>query len=197
VQLPLFPLHTVLFPGGVLPLHVFEERYRVLVAEKLDFGIVLIRSGRDVGDAPELYEMGTVATYHRVEALEDGRFNVLARGLSRFRILGLDRSSRPYLVAEVEVVEEPPGRGTARLLGLLEQYLRLVGVEVAPQLSPESGKRAVWLVGTVLQAEPAKLQRLLETGDPALAEAMLASEVGRLKQHGHLSPLSPDLPSPN
>src|SRR5215472_15406974 len=92
--IPLFPLHAVLFPGAVMPLNVFEERYRLLVRERLDFGVVLIRRGSEVGPgrAEDLHDVGTVATLQRIEALPDGGFAVVARGLHRFRLLALDHS---------------------------------------------------------------------------------------------------------
>lgn len=195
--IPLFPLHTVLFPGAVLPLHVFEERYRLLVRERLDFGVVLIRQGSEVGQRPvELCEVGTLATLERVDALPDGRFAVVARGLRRFRLLGLDRG-RPYLRGAVEFLADPPPAARPRLLNLLERYLSAHAVEVAPPLPSDLGKRAVWLVGAVLQVEPGARQRLLESGDPALAEAMLAEELDKLARIGRLRGLQARPPSPN
>ena len=82
---PLFPLGTVLVPGLVLPLHVFEQRYRTLVADLLaaaevdqHFGVVAIRSGFEVGDgaARALHEVGTLAELTDVDALPDGRYDV-------------------------------------------------------------------------------------------------------------------------
>jgi Lon protease-like protein len=196
--IPLFPLHTVLFPGGVLPLHVFEERYRLLVRERRDFGVVLIRRGSEVGPgrAEDLHEVGTLATMQRIEALPDGRFSVVARGLYRFRLLALDHS-RPYQMGRVERLPDPPARASPRLVTLLERYLAVHGVEVAPQLSPALGKRAVWLVGAVLDIEPALRQRLLESGDPRLAEAMLAEELAKEGRIGRMRPVRPRPPTPN
>jgi Lon protease-like protein len=196
--IPLFPLHTVLFPGAMLPLNVFEERYRLLVAERLDFGVVLIRRGSEVGPgrAEDLYPVGTLATMHRVEALPDGRFAVVARGLHRFQLLALDHG-RPYLRARVEQLSDPPPRASPRLVRLLERYLAVRGVEVAPQLSPALGKHAVWLVGTVLEVEPALRQRLLESGDPSLAEAMLAEELAKEGRIGRMRAVRPRPPVPN
>lgn len=196
--IPLFPLHTVLFPGGVLPLNIFEERYRLLVRERRDFGVVLIRHGSEVGPgrAEDLYGVGTLATLQRIEALPDGRFSVVARGLHRFRLLALDHS-RPYLMGRAEPLPDPPARASPRLVTLLERYLAVHGVEVAPQLSPELGKRAVWLVGAVLDVEPPLRQRLLESGDPGLAEAMLAEELSKEGRIGRMRPVRPRPPTPN
>ena len=188
----------MLFPGALLPLNIFEERYRLLVRERLDFGVVLIRQGFEVGPgrAEDLYDVGTVATMQRIEARPDGRFFVLARGLRRFRLVELDHS-RPYLMGRVQPVGDPPAGAHPRLIGLLERYLSGHGVEVAKSLSPDIGERAIWLVGSVLEAEPALRQRLLESGDPALAEAMLTEELDRLGRMGRLGVVHPRPPSPN
>lgn len=196
--IPLFPLHTVLFPGGLLPLHIFEERYRLLVQERRDFGVVLIREGREVGagQGDDIHRIGTLATLQQVEALQDGRYNVIARGLGRFRVLALEHG-RPYLMGQVEVLPEPATRGGQGLLTLLDSYLAAYGLEVAPQLSAAAGKRAVWLVGSVLQVEPQQRQGLLESADPALAEELLQSELARLAKLGRLAPMPHRPPSPN
>ena len=194
--LPLFPLHTVLFPGAVLPLHIFEERYRQLVREGRGFGVVLIREGRDVGSVPQVHEVGTVATLQEVEALPDGRYNIVARGLHRFRLLSTAEPA-PYLLGEAEVLEDPPPEAGPRLVALLDEYLQLHGLAVAPQLSTALGKRAVWLAGAVLQAEAPKRQALLESGDPAFAEELLEAEIERIRRLGHLQNVPPVGFSPN
>jgi len=188
----------VLFPGGLLPLRIFEERYRLLVRQRLDFGVVLIRRGSEVGPgrAEDLHDVGTVATLQRIEALPDGGFAVVARGLHRFRLLALDHS-RPYLMGRVKRLGDPPPGANPRLIGLLERYLAAHGAEVAPQLSAEVGKRAVWLVGSVVQVEPAVRQQLLESGDPAVAEALLTAELAKLGSIGRLGIVHPRPPSPN
>jgi len=114
--LPLFPLPTVLFPGLVLPLHVFEERYRLLVRELVDaggagarFGVVAMRSGREVrAGLPDLHEVGCTAELRRVEPYEDGRFDIVTTGGARFRLRELD-ASRPYLTGEVDQLPESIG----------------------------------------------------------------------------------------
>lgn len=195
-SIPLFPLHTVLFPGAVLPLHIFEERYRQLVREGRDFGVVLIQEGREVGSVPQVHRVGTLASMERVEALPDGRFNLVAKGLRRFRLSSIGEPA-PYLLGEAEMLEDPLPAARPRLLALLEEYLRLHGLAVAPQLSDAVGMRAVWLAGAVLQAEPLKRQALLESGDPALAEALLEAEIERIRRLGHLQNVPPAGFSPN
>lgn len=103
--LPLFPLNTVLFPGQLLPLYIFEPRYRIMIDECLEgdslFGVVLIREGQEVGGEAEPYKVGTLARIRRVERLEDGRMNILCLGEIRFRINRLE-NSRPFLQGFVE-----------------------------------------------------------------------------------------------
>jgi Lon protease-like protein len=114
-MLPLFPLGAVLYPGMLLPLHIFEERYRQLVRDLLDgaeprrFGVIAIRKGRETGiDAVHsLYEIGCTATLRRVDQHEDGRFDIVTLGTQRFRLLRLDHT-RPYLQGEVEMLAEDP-----------------------------------------------------------------------------------------
>ena len=195
-SIPLFPLHTVLFPGAVLPLHIFEERYRQLVREGRDFGVVLIQQGREVGSVPQVHDVGTLATLEEVDPLPDGRYNVVVKGLQRFRLLSVGEPE-PYLVGEAELLADPPPTAGTRLMALLEEYLHLHGLVVAPQLSTALGKRAVWLAGAVLQAEPPKRQALLETGDPAVAEALLLDEIEHIRRLGPLQNVPPAGFSPN
>jgi Lon protease-like protein len=118
--LPLFPLGTVLFPGALLPLHVFEPRYRVLVEDLLAapeprrFAIVAIREGHEVGaDALRAtYDVGCVAEVVEVQPAADRRYALLVLGGPRCRLLELDRA-RPYLQAEVELLDEPTGDDAA------------------------------------------------------------------------------------
>ena len=114
-MLPLFPLGAVLYPGMLLPLHIFEERYRQLVSDLLDgaeprrFGVIAIRKGRETGidGVSSLYEIGCTATVRRVERHDDGRFDIVTVGTQRFRLLGLDQT-RPYLQGEVEMLADEP-----------------------------------------------------------------------------------------
>jgi Lon protease-like protein len=112
-MLPLFPLGMVLYPGMILPLHIFEERYRQLVRDLLDgpdprrFGVIAIRKGRETGidGVQSLYEIGCTATLRRVERHEDGRFDVITVGTQRFKLLRLDET-RPYFQGEVELLAD-------------------------------------------------------------------------------------------
>jgi Lon protease-like protein len=133
--LPLFPLGAVLFPGLVLPLHVFEERYRALIRDLMarpdgtprEFGVVAIRSGWEVDGVgpgnepamvvpatrtiPTLYEVGCLAQLRQVTQMPDGEFDIVVVGQRRFRVGRLDPLSAPYLHAEVEWLDEPTDDG--------------------------------------------------------------------------------------
>ena len=121
MQIPLFPLHTVLAPGIALPLHVFEERYRQMVRHCLDasspFGVVLIRDGSEVaprdGAAQELSiaGIGTFAEIREASRYADGRWDLLAVGTSRFVVREVRTDIEPYLVAEVDPYPDEPGAG--------------------------------------------------------------------------------------
>jgi uncharacterized protein len=118
-SLPLFPLGTVLFPGLVLPLHIFEERYRALVrdllagpGERREFGVIAIREGRETGVAgvTALHEIGCAAAIREVTEHADGRFDLVTVGMTRFRLLAL-QEPQPYLVGEVAELPEVAGKG--------------------------------------------------------------------------------------
>jgi Lon protease-like protein len=131
--IPLFPLGSVLYPGLALPLHIFEERYRLLVSHldegqsdvERSFGVVAIRAGHEVGAASvgALHEVGTTAVLRRVTAYPDGRFDILSSGARRFRLHAVD-DEMPYLRAEIEWLPESVGP-VNEVQGLAEQVRRL------------------------------------------------------------------------
>ncbi len=161
-ELPLFPLgHTVLFPGVPLPLHIFEERYRDLVrtlveqpeAEPRRFGVVAIRQGWEVGaDAAEaLHGVGCTAELRRVSRYPDGRYDVVAVGADRFRLLEVDRTSRPYLVGSVEWL--PPDPPEPDVGGLVES----VGTLFGEYVGAAAGLQARQVETLELPADPSEL----------------------------------------
>ena len=138
-RLPVFPLGTVLFPGLVLPLHIFEERYRALVRELVaaaasgphEFGVVTLRRGAEApapaaeeGPAPEpepvraedLYPVGCTAELRQVTELPDGRFDIMTVGRRRFSIRDVKQGTEPYLTAEVEWLPDESSDDAAVLL---------------------------------------------------------------------------------
>ena len=115
MEIPLFPLHTVLCPGIVLPLHIFEDRYRAMTRRCLDsgepFGVVLIRDGREIGTArmATLAGVGAFAEIRQAGRYPDGRFDLLAAATGRFAIESVDAQTEPYLLAEVTPLDDEVG----------------------------------------------------------------------------------------
>jgi uncharacterized protein len=118
MDIPLFPLHTVLCPGIVLPLHIFEERYRAMTRHCLDtgepFGVVLIRDGREIGSkgVATLAGVGAFAEIREAGRYADGRFDLLAAATGRFAIESVDARREPYLVASVTPLDDEVGDDT-------------------------------------------------------------------------------------
>ena len=113
-RIPLFPLRSVLCPGVALPLHIFEERYRLMVARCLErgeaFGVVLIREGHEVGPlSGEIAAIGTTAAIRQAGKYPDGRLDILTVGQQRFQLESVDTVSEPYLVGQVSFLGEPTG----------------------------------------------------------------------------------------
>ena len=119
MQIPLFPLHTVLSPGIALPLHIFEERYRVMVRRCLDtstpFGVVLIRHGSEVAPRPgrehelSISGIGTFAEIREASTYLDGRWDLLTVGTGRFVVRQVIADQEPYLVGEVDELDDRVG----------------------------------------------------------------------------------------
>ena len=171
--LPLFPLNTVLFPGQLLPLHVFEPRYRQMIGECLQhsrpFGVVLIRSGEEVG-APALpHEVGTTAHVVQVEQQTEGSMDILCVGHARFRLQAV-LHDKPYLRGKIDLWPwQPFESGHApveRVQQQLERYLRalteITGNELDVDLPAEPAALAN-VAAAVLQIDTDEKQRLLTT----------------------------------
>ena len=115
MDIPLFPLHTVLCPGIVLPLHIFEERYRAMTRHCLDsgqpFGVVLIRDGREIGTrgVATLAGVGAFAEIREAGRYPDGRYDLLAAATGRFAIESVDAQREPYLIASVTPLDDEVG----------------------------------------------------------------------------------------
>ena len=115
MEIPLFPLHTVLCPGIVLPLHIFEDRYRALTRHCLDtgapFGVVLIREGSEVGAGATLAlaAIGALVEIREAGRYPDGRYDLLAAATGRFSIDTVDPAREAYLVADVTPLDEEVG----------------------------------------------------------------------------------------
>jgi Lon protease-like protein len=207
MELPLFPLHLVLFPGRPLPLHLFELRYRQMLEDCLEadstFGVVAIRAGQEVGQPAEIFPVGTVARIEHVETLDDGRFDILTRGVQRFRV-GRMLEGTPYLRAEVELLEDGPvdpatATRATELRELLMPYLAGLGApqELLARL-PECPDKLAYLAAAAVQVEVPEQQRLLELDSTATRVAatleMLRRETGIMRHLGTVGSLRPPGP---
>ncbi len=184
-SLPLFPLHTVLFPHFTLQLHIFEERYRVMIAECMEknapFGVVLIQEGTEAGAPATPYEVGCVARILAVKNLEDGRMLLIAGGDERFRVLEYFEAELPYLVGRVETLCDGPRSGLdaeAQLDDetlmddskiLLDRYLHVlaerVGIPLPEVEFPPEIEQLGLFIAAVAQMPAIEKQKLLEMTD--------------------------------
>ena len=176
-EMPLFPLEIVLFPGGVLPLHIFEQRYRLMIQYCLDndrlFGIVLIKRGREVGEHAEPYLVGTAVKIIEVDRLEDGRMNLITLGQHRFKIMKI-RRNLPYLVGRVTVFDtddaepfEDSEMCGVRAIQLYRTYESLLA-ELIPEWKPveeipTDPDHLSYQIATRLQIPLTDKQQLIET----------------------------------
>ena len=175
-ELPLFPLPVVLFPGVPLPLHVFEERYRrlladVRVANNL-FGLSYLESGGGP-DRPEVRSVGCAAEVVEVEALPGGRSNIMTVGVARYRIEGYAERDEPYHVARVEFFEDEGGdtevlrkraAEVAEMFTRIARAMRTIDDDrgALPELPLEDPERLSFLVAAVVEMEADAKQQLLE-----------------------------------
>ena len=175
VEVPLFPLGTVLFPHMPMSLHIFEERYKTMMRDcrrgSTTFGIVAIRSGQEAGGGAIPYEVGTLAQLDEVEELADGGYNLVVIGASRFHIDAFSHQ-RPYLVGSVHYLQDIPAPAddterlaaavTAAFRGYAGQ-LRGIGQEDSFEVGlPSDPELLSYLVAAAMQVETAQRQRLLE-----------------------------------
>ena len=178
MRLPLFPLHTVLFPEATLALQIFEPRYREMIGRCLahdePFGVVLILEGEEVGGPAVPRKVGTEASIIASERSKDGQYDIVVEGRRRFRILSLDRS-RSYLRADVEFLEDPPGpdaasmaEAVARLVAGVVQALEARGHVIIDETWNQLDPRSLsYRVAANLPATDDVRQELLETPDVA------------------------------
>jgi Lon protease-like protein len=183
-SIPLFPLPDVtLFPHTTQPFHIFEPRYRSMVEDALAgdsiIGMVLLRPGfePEYEGRPPVYGIGCAGVIVASERLADGRYNILLRGISKFRILG-EEQSRLYRLAEVESIPEEVSAEDRPLLARrrrqLEDALRsaALGREVPPPSVPD--EEAIGGLSLSLRLAPAQRQTLLESAGPAERALVLA-----------------------
>jgi Lon protease-like protein len=220
MQLPLFPLHTVVFPHLPLPIHVFEERYRVMVRELVAtdsvaggrFAVSMITDGPEVGGNAAWQEIGTICEVRTAEQLADGRWTLVAVGLTRARLRAASVNPHPYGLVDVVRLTEPWGEDALVLLPTvqraLDAYLATVKrfvvraasvgrtepqepTAVAASLDrmlkpiqlPDDPVAASYAIGGLLQIELSRKQQLLEIPDAA---SRLRAELEILRRESRL-----------
>ena len=201
-MLPLFPLGAVLYPGMLLPLHIFEERYRQLVRDLLAgtelrrFGVIAIRKGRETGidGVSSLYEVGCTATLRRVDRHDDGRFDIVTVGTQRFRLLRLDQT-RPYLQGEVEMLTEEPtdpavaGPAVRVIQAAFREYLDALtewgGATIRLEELPDEPELLSFIVAAAMVIDLPERQAMLAESDTlrrlAMQRALLSRETAMLR----------------
>lgn len=177
-EIPLFPLNTVLFPGMPLRLYIFETRYKLMIGEcvrnKLPFGVVLIRSGQEVGGSATTYPVGTLANITEVRRLPNGEMDIMTRGDQRF-VIEHTHTEKPYLSGIVQdfPLENPhiPSVDAAarRLSPLFKSYLnfftRLGQVEQHIEYLPDDPLILACLTAFTLNVPAKDKQQLLDIPD--------------------------------
>jgi Lon protease-like protein len=193
VELPIFPLNTVLFPGQRLPLHIFEERYKLMINTCIDerrpFGVCLIKEGEEVGAVAQPFKTGTTAHIREVQRLDEGQMNIVCIGGERFVIVSIVQET-PYIVAEVqglrqERLEAKDVSETAA--SLFAEYVRL-NLAMTNQWArtmemPSDAGMLADFIGARLAVDVLTKQRLLEQLSP---ELRLQGEVEILGRAIHL-----------
>jgi Lon protease-like protein len=193
--LGLFPLNTVLLPGAALRLHVFEDRYKEMMAQciehRLPFGVLLDRKGNEVGDDLDPVAIGTAAVIRQVRKLPAGRLYIIAQGARRFKV---DRvvGTTPFWRAEISFLEEVDGpsdsasrlRETAieRFKDYLGALLAVSGSELETIDLPSDAAASSYIIADALQVAVGVKQQLLEA---ASAAERLRTELRLLEEETH------------
>jgi Lon protease-like protein len=175
-SIPLFPLHTVLFPGGPLRLRIFEPRYLDMVSrcmrEDSGFGVALIVAGSEAGGSAQTVEIGTLARIVDFEQLEDGLLGITARGERRFRIVHVHQESDGLNVCQVEWRDDEPRCELSPQHAVFAELLRRAVEQIGPaygEITP-AYEDATWVgmrLAEILPLAPIERQELLELNDGA------------------------------
>ena len=193
IEIPLFPLNLVLFPGMPLPLHIFEERYKAMIGDCMryntPFGVSLIRSGQEVGEAADPHPIGTTTRVLRSQVLEQGRLNIMTKGERRFEIIEITQQE-PHVAALVKLLEDPVGEGfsgvsselTEEFTKLMQGLISLSGGYSAQVDVPEDPVELSYMIAANLDAPIPVRQELLEV--PTAADR-LNRLVPLLKRRNH------------
>jgi uncharacterized protein len=176
VEIPLFPLHPVLFPGGRLPLQIFEPRYMDMVVRCMrasePFGVVLIRRGVDArlfsgSPQPEIFDVGTDAHVVDFNQLSNGRLGIVVRGGRKFRIRSVREQDDHLLLGQVEYLPEEPlltvGEEHKDLVDILRELIKHPMIEkLGLEIHFEDARSVGWRLAELLPIEPEIKQSLLK-----------------------------------
>lgn len=176
VEIPLFPLRTVLFPGAYLPLRIFEQRYLTMIRDcartDTGFGVCLIREGEEAVSPVKTAQVGTHAQIVDWYTMDDGLLGVAAVGTVRFMVQDTWRQDDGLFRAAVTIIPEPPPcplpEAYALLSDVLGRFMEKVGDQY-PDYTPDSLQDAVWVgyrLGELLPLSGIEKQHLLELTDP-------------------------------
>lgn len=176
IEIPLFPLRTVLFPDGFLPLRIFEQRYLKMVRDcassNSDFGVCLILEGEEAIAPVRPATIGTLAEIVDWYTLEDGLLGVSAVGADRFRVQHTQRQADGLMMGQVELLPEPPPQPVPEACSILTQVLARFMEKVGdqyPGYTPQNMDDASWVgyrLAELLPLAAIEKQQMLELDDP-------------------------------
>ena len=191
-SLPLFPLHTVLFPEGLLPLKVFEQRYvemtKACLRDERPFGVCLIVDGDEVargdGSVPEIATVGTLARITDVDMPQMGILHVATQGGARFEVRARRVDAQGLLLADVAMIGDEPRHALAEAYAPLARLLELIATRLGPGNFPSATRYddASWVGHRLAELLPLPLsikQRMLEVSDANVRLAALAQFLER------------------
>lgn len=186
---PLFPLNTVLFPGGILPLRIFEPRYLDMVSESMrtnsGFGVCLISDGNEVGTPAECHAIGTLARIIDFRKEEDGLLGITVRGEQRFRIYNKRIRENGLLEGDIRIIGNPDEEEVPVRYQLLSDLLLQIVEKYKLPYQSENEKflDADWVSCRLAELLPLALddkQSLLETDDPLVRLEQIQSAIERI-----------------
>ncbi|MGD9385186.1 MAG: LON peptidase substrate-binding domain-containing protein [Thioalkalispiraceae bacterium] len=174
LTVPLFPLNTVLFPGGVLPLRIFEPRYLDMVSDCLrhntEIGVIQIQEGSEVGKAAHTYQVGTLSTISYWNRRADGLLGITLRGVRRFRLLDAEVKANQLIMAKVEPLPDCPPLAIQQKYQGMATLLRKIISQLEPPYTtmPAHYDDLEWISARLVELLPMSLdfkQQLLEHDD--------------------------------
>lgn len=189
IKIPLFPLNAVLFPDGLMPLRIFEPRYLDMISECLKtgsgFGVCLINSGSETGEAVRIYDIGTLASIVDFQTNEDGLLGITVAGGQRFRVITTMLSDNQLLRGEVECMDHQDDQllpvQYQLLADMLRQVLEKFGLEFVDE--HERLNEPYWVGSRLAELLPVELtdrQKLLEMDDPIQRLEYLQNLIARM-----------------